>query len=137
MATKDNCEAAAADDSDDEVATPHDDARRRHLLGASLALGSGALFTFNGFIVNRLQVSQIVEGFRKPILCCQQLSVPSIILVRTVLQVTLYTAILLHRWGRGTLGFSLYRDHLIKGRVVAARTAKSENTDHSSRCLLL
>ena len=56
MATKDNCEAAE-DDSDDGVSTPHDDAKRRHLLGASLALGSGALFTFNGFIVNRLQVS--------------------------------------------------------------------------------
>ena len=70
MATKDNCEAAE-DDSDDGVSTPHDDAKRRHLLGASLALGSGALFTFNGFIVNRLQVSRIVEGFRKPILCCE------------------------------------------------------------------
>ena len=70
MATKDNCEAAE-DDSDDGVSTPHDDTKRRHLLGASLALGSGALFTFNGFIVNRLQVSRIVEGFRKPILCCE------------------------------------------------------------------
>ena len=70
MATKDNCEAAE-DDSDGGVSTPHDDAKRRHLLGASLALGSGALFTFNGFIVNRLQVSRIVEGFRKPILCRQ------------------------------------------------------------------
>ena len=69
MATKDNCEAAE-DDSDDGVSTPHDDAKRRHLLGASLALGSGALFTFNGFIVNRLQVSRIVEGFRKPTLSC-------------------------------------------------------------------
>ena len=69
MATKDNCEAAE-DDSDDGVSTPHDDAKRRHLLGASLALGSGALFTFNGFIVNRLQVSRIVEGFKKSILCC-------------------------------------------------------------------
>ena len=70
MATKDNCEAAE-DDSDDGVSTAHDDEKRRHLLGASLALGSGALFTFNGFIVNRLQVSRIVEGFRKPILCCE------------------------------------------------------------------
>ena len=72
MATKDNCEAAAADDSDDEVATPHDGARRRHLLGASLALGSGALFTFNGFIVNRLQVTSLIAAeLRKPTLCCQ------------------------------------------------------------------
>ena len=73
MATKNNCEAAAADDSDDEVATPHDGAKRRHLLGASLALGSGALFTFNGFIVNRLQVSPslIVAELRNPTLCCE------------------------------------------------------------------
>ena len=70
MATKDNCEAAE-DDSDDELATPHGETKRRHLLGASLALGSGALFTFNGFIVNRLQVSRIVEGFRKSTLCCE------------------------------------------------------------------
>ena len=85
------------------------------LSGLSLAFLSGGIFTANNFLINQFHVS-----------------VPDLLLVRTLMQMLIYSSICYYRWIGQISGLFHLLTFLLQGSVPVTRAEQSEDADRAA-----